>query len=104
MYSNTLVYNKCQTYIEVSYLFYNYYFFYYWKIFANYISEKGMKLSVFLSLDILLVLLEGQRQNSWLDVVPTSHTLKKNVFCIEWFHCFNESQAVEYSIVIQMDA
>lgn len=27
MYSNTLGYIKCQTYIEVPYLFYNYYYY-----------------------------------------------------------------------------
>lgn len=53
MYSNTLGYNKCQTYIEVSYLFYNYYIFYLWKVFVNCLSEKEVKCSVFLSWDIL---------------------------------------------------
>lgn len=42
------------------------FFFYFSKIFANYLSEKRMKFFVFLLCDILsVVLLGGQRQNLW---------------------------------------
>lgn len=45
MYSNTLGYIKCQTYIEAPYLVYNYIFLLL-KMFANYLLENEMKLCI----------------------------------------------------------
>ena len=99
MYSNTLGYIKCQTYIEVLYLFYNYYFFTFEKYLL--IISRRMEWSslyFFHGLFYSVIQLKGQRQNWWDAVVLTIDELKKNVFCMERSYCFNESWAVKFSI------
>lgn len=68
MYSNTLGYIKCQTYIEVPYLVYNYYYYIFFT-FEKYlliISQRMEWSSLYFSHGIFysVVLLNGQRQNS----------------------------------------
>lgn len=105
MYSNTLGYIKCQTYIEVPYLFYNYYIFFTFEKYLLIISQRMEWSSLYFLHGIFysVVLLKGQRQNSWDHVVLTIDGLKKNVFCIEWSYCFNESWAVEFRIKRDLD-
>lgn len=65
MYSNTLGYIKCQTYIDAPYLFYNYYFFFTFKnTWQLSFGEWNEALYFFHGIFYSVVLLKGQRQNS----------------------------------------